>query len=217
MKPLPSSLSACLQRIASLGIHLVWCWSIIYHFPSAVPLHDNGMTVPWQSHDSHMTVTCISLRANASEVCLAWGMLRLHSFLFYILAMHDGLLLRHPSRHECRYRHCLWDRKANPAPGITLPFRQKMWINVCVTRWNPGKGKKIVWIQYKVLLIYFTGNNNFYNKILLNILYKYIVITNVDFFTGTMVRRGAKEQEGADQTENPGTKFPIPNQNDICL
>ena len=37
------------------------------------------------------------------------------------------------------------------------------------------------------------------------------------FFTGTMVRRGAKEQEGAAQTENPGTKFPIPNQNDICL
>ena len=36
------------------------------------------------------------------------------------------------------------------------------------------------------------------------------------FFTGTMVRRGAKEQEGAAQTENPGTKFPIPNQNDIC-
>ena len=35
------------------------------------------------------------------------------------------------------------------------------------------------------------------------------------FFTGTMVRRGAKEQEGAAQTENPGTKFPIPNQNDI--
>ena len=30
------------------------------------------------------------------------------------------------------------------------------------------------------------------------------MIKHVDFFTGTMVRRGAKEQEGAAQTENPG-------------
>ena len=48
-------------------------------------------------------------------------------------------------------------------------------------------------------------------------MYKYRVIHMLTYFTGTMVRRGAKEQEGADQTENPGTKFPIPNQNDSVI
>ena len=48
-------------------------------------------------------------------------------------------------------------------------------------------------------------------------MYKYRVIHMLTYFTGTMVRRGAKEQEGADQTENPGTKIPIPNTFDICV